>query len=122
MKQSTKVLLPLGLFMSIVIPVTVKSLFTDTDFFDTSESSKIDYLQPYKIKPEVGTEYLKVNEAVGEAAAPNSQNPRNERESSGLSRRRSREKDLSLPAEALTLDDIQAAEQTGSTAADDLFK
>ncbi|HEX8376960.1 MAG TPA: hypothetical protein VF602_04025 [Pedobacter sp.] len=124
MKQSTKVLLPLGLFMSIVIPVTVKSLFTDTDFFDTSESSKIDYLQPYKIKPEVGTEYLKVNEAVGETATatPNSQNPRNERESSGLSRRRSREKDLSLPAEALTLDEIQAAEQTSSTAADDLFK
>jgi len=52
MKQTTKVLLPLGLFMSIVIPLTVKALFTDTDFFESSESSKMDYLQPYKVKPE----------------------------------------------------------------------
>lgn len=52
MKQTTKVLLPLGLFMSIVIPVTVKALFTDSDLFQSDESSKIDYLQPYKIRPE----------------------------------------------------------------------
>jgi len=52
MKQTTKVLLPLGLFMSIVIPVTIKALFTDSDFFSNDEISKIDYLQPYKIKPE----------------------------------------------------------------------
>ena len=38
--------------MSIVIPVTVKALFTDSDFFRNDESSKIDYLQPYKVKPE----------------------------------------------------------------------
>jgi hypothetical protein len=52
MKQSTKVLLPIGLVMSIVIPITVKSLFTEGDLFQYDESSKIDYLQPYKIKPE----------------------------------------------------------------------
>lgn len=56
MKQTTKVLLPLGLFMSIVIPLTVKALFTDTDFFESSENSKIDYLQPYKVKPESSIE------------------------------------------------------------------
>ncbi len=121
MKQSTKVLLPLGLFMSVVIPVTVKSLFTDTAFFDTSESSRMEYLQPYKIKPEV---VIDMNGAVEETAPEtlNNQDRSQEKEPSGFSSRRSRDKDLSLPAEALTLDEIQATEQTSSTAADDLFK
>jgi hypothetical protein len=64
MKQTTKVLLPLGLFMSIVIPLTVKALFTDTDFFESSENSKVDYLQPYKVKPESSIEAPQLN--VGE--------------------------------------------------------
>jgi hypothetical protein len=41
--------------MSIVIPVTVKTLFTDTDFFESKEDYKIDYLQPYKPRPEIAT-------------------------------------------------------------------
>lgn len=64
MKQTTKVLLPLGLFMSIVIPVTVKSLFTETDFFESEGESKIDFLQPYKTKPEAVTDLPKLS--VGE--------------------------------------------------------
>lgn len=56
MKQPTKVLLPLGLFMSLVIPISVKSLFTETDFFESDETSKIDYLQPYQTKPEAVTD------------------------------------------------------------------
>ena len=121
MKQSTKVLLPLGLFMSIVIPVTVKSLFTDTDFFDTSESSQIGYLQPYNIKPEAGTESLNLNEVTLEPSSlSNTQNISPETKSR-ISRQKERKK-ADHPAEALILEEIQAAEQTGSTAADDLFK
>jgi hypothetical protein len=57
MKQSTKVVLPLGLFMSVVIPITVKLLFTEGDLFQNDASeSQIDYLQPYKIKPEASLE------------------------------------------------------------------
>jgi|GEM_PF-1193717 len=52
MNKTTKIFLTLGLLMAIVIPVTVKGLFTETDFFESSESLKIDYLQPYKPKPE----------------------------------------------------------------------
>lgn len=52
MKQSTKVLLPLGLLMAVVIPVAVKTLVLETDFFEEDSSSKYDYLQPYKMRPE----------------------------------------------------------------------
>lgn len=48
MKQSTKVLLPLGLFMSIVIPLTMKALFTDAEFFESDSGSNFDYIQPNK--------------------------------------------------------------------------
>jgi hypothetical protein len=51
MKQATKVLLPLGLFMSIVIPITVKSMFSETNFFE-ADNSKSDYIQPYNFRPE----------------------------------------------------------------------
>lgn len=52
MNKTTKILLVLGLLIAVVIPVTVKELFTDTDFFESSESSSMEYLQPYKIRPE----------------------------------------------------------------------
>lgn len=53
MKQSTKVLLPLGLLMAIVIPVAVKTLVLETDFFEAdNNTSQYDYLQPYKVRPE----------------------------------------------------------------------
>lgn len=51
MTTPTKVLLPIGLFMSIVIPVTLKSMFTEgsySDFFNYSA----DHFQPYKLTPE----------------------------------------------------------------------
>jgi hypothetical protein len=125
MKQSTKVLLPLGLFMSIVIPVTVKSLFTDSAFLEASENSKIDYSQPYQVKPEVRAEILQLDkdENTGEIAAErsNSSNHINEKESLNPPQRRLLEKDLSLPAEALTLDEMQAAEQSGALTPEDRF-
>ena len=124
MKQSTKVLLPLGLFMSIVIPVTVKSLFTDSAFLEASENSKIDYSQPYQVKPEVRAEILQLNrdENTGEIAAERSNsNHINEKESLNPPQRRLLEKDLSLPAEALTLDEMQAAEQSGALTPEDRF-
>jgi hypothetical protein len=52
MKQTTKVLLPLGLLMSIVIPLTVRALLTDADFVGTDNNTNVDYLQPYQIPPE----------------------------------------------------------------------
>ncbi|HEY0057329.1 MAG TPA: hypothetical protein VGB63_18410 [Pedobacter sp.] len=121
MKQSTKVLLPLGLFMSIVIPVTVKSLFTDSAFFDISESSQIEYLQPYSIKPVAGTESLNLNEVTVEPSTlSNSQNisPVNQ---SRLSRQKERDK-VDLPTEALIPDEIQGVDQPASIDTDDLFK
>lgn len=70
MKRTTKVLLPLGLCMSIVIPVTVKALFADSDFFRNDESSKIDYLQPYKVKPEASLDLpTSINNPVNDSEA-----------------------------------------------------
>jgi hypothetical protein len=54
MKQTTKVLLPLGLLMSIVIPVTVKSLFMETDFFSNKQESS--YSQPMLQPDQTGGE------------------------------------------------------------------
>ncbi|MBC7913876.1 MAG: hypothetical protein H7Y07_07115 [Pyrinomonadaceae bacterium] len=51
MKQSTKVLLPLGLFMSVVIPIAVKSMFSESDFFESGGSD----IQLYKPQPENAT-------------------------------------------------------------------
>lgn len=82
MKQSTKVLLPLGLLMAIVIPVVVKTLVLETDFFEEDNSSKYDYLQPYKMRPESaivmpGTEGQSVQNPIVRNSTPaNSYQPK----------------------------------------------
>ena len=104
MKQTTKVLLPLGLFMSIVIPITVKSLFTDTDFFESSESSKIDYLRPYKPKPEMVTDLPQLNAGkdgalkVIQQPNPEERYPSQNRQQSDGSERESRKRKLNMPS------------------------
>ena len=100
MKQTTKILLPLGLFMSIVIPITVKTLFTDTDFFEKDENSGIDYLQPYKIRPEAVTNLPQLS--VGEDGSvqvtqPASETSTQPSQQSRASERASRERKLTMP-------------------------
>ncbi|MBC8053983.1 MAG: hypothetical protein H7Y13_13030 [Sphingobacteriaceae bacterium] len=120
MKQTTKVLLPVGLFMSIVIPLTVKSLFTETDFFESDENSKIDFLQPYKSKPEAATSIpqLAVDEdgtvrVVGEVPSQTS-NSANTYESKS-SVRGSRERKLNMPSSLTPSPESSLSEVSGST-------
>lgn len=101
MKQATKVLLPLGLFMSIVIPVTVKSLFTESDLFESEEASKIDYLQPYKLKPESGSELPRLTvgeDGTVEVISPPTSEAAPQRRQYEAPERGSRDRKLNMPS------------------------
>ncbi|MFD2161095.1 hypothetical protein ACFSJU_01760 [Paradesertivirga mongoliensis] len=116
MKQTTKVLLPLGLFMSIVIPVTVKSLFTETDFFESDGDSKIDFLQPYKTKPETvtGLPELSVGEDGEMQILEPSPQSRVHSQSEKSSERGSRERKLNMPSSITPASQSEAVTETSS--------
>lgn len=115
MKQTTKVLLPLGLFMSIVIPVTVKSLFTETDFFESDGDPKI-FLQPYKTKPETvtGLPELSVGgDGEMQIVEPQAQSPAHS-QSEGSSERGSRERKLRMPSSIAPTSQSESVSETSS--------
>lgn len=121
MNKTTKILLAFGLLMAVIIPVTVKGLFTETDFFDTSESSKMDYLQPYKPKPETAISLPKgMGKSSGDNLDASEQPAPRVRTQSSSSYKSSREiKKINVPIPDVSEDQLEASGNESGT--EDLF-